>query len=244
MRTVDQASVVPQAAPQAPTLPQATQGPVAADALRLQFEVAHPQAVYEAQWQVSRSPDFSGTVFDVWGDATRAYNWAYVGSERKDTQAGVDIRQLALGELLAKPRAVFPNNSALAHVKAAIVPGGNDLYERWGCARKSDQMRPNGTVGDRQCFARISENGQKVSPFNPLDGQDPVPQLALQSNQTWYWRVRVRDEALNWSGWSDRPSPTPRIRSRPATSSPRCRRQPARASARCSWPSTRLSCAR
>jgi Calcineurin-like phosphoesterase len=37
---------------------------------------------------------------------------------------------------------------------------------------------------------------------DPYHGERP-PVLNITPGQQWYWRVRVRDSQLNWSGWSD-----------------------------------------
>ncbi|WP_158291756.1 metallophosphoesterase family protein [Lampropedia puyangensis] len=195
-----------------PVLPQRFLGQVEPDTVTLAYSLPNQADVYEAQWQVSQHPSFSNasaTVFDVWGDKTRRESWTYIGKTRTNTQAGSDISQLALGEMLNKPARLYPNQSAstpIGQLYKQIVPGANDLAERWDCARRWDSngdTAGQGRQGGRQCFAQLTNaNGEKVSAFNPF-GNQPIPVLAFANQQQWFWRVRVRDAHLNWSDWSD-----------------------------------------
>lgn len=57
----------------------------------------------EMHWQFSKQANFSGTVFDVWGNDTRESN-IYIDAQKAliDTQAGKDILRLKLSEVLNK----------------------------------------------------------------------------------------------------------------------------------------------
>ena len=206
-----------------PQLPQAKLGQVDPSTVQLRYDVAGNPAVYEAQWQVSKDPAFGTAqpVFDIWGNDTRRENWTYVNNARVNTQNGVDISSLQLGQLLANPKRTYPNVDAATkrgQVKSAIIPGGNSLLDRWSCAYKWDENGDTGTErqGGRQCFARLVQaDGNKGSAFDPFQGQMPAV-LAFGSDERWYYRVRVRDAQLNWSDWSGKgsfeignPSPEP-----------------------------------
>lgn len=57
----------------------------------------------EMHWQFSKQSNFSGTVFDVWGNDTRESN-IYIDAQKQliDTQTGKDILRLKLSEILSK----------------------------------------------------------------------------------------------------------------------------------------------
>ena len=118
---------------------------------------------------------------------------------------------------------MFPNvdaNSKRGKLKTAIVAGGNSLLDRWSCAYKWDDVGDVGEArqGGRQCFARLVQpDGTKGSAFDPFNGKEPAV-LQFGTDERWYWRVRVRDENLNWSEWSDagsfelgNPAPEPEV---------------------------------
>ena len=193
----------------APKLTQAKLGKVDAASVQLAYNAAGVPGVYEAQWQLSKDAKFGKAqpVYDVWGNNTRRENWSYINGVRTNTQNGVDISTLALGQLLANPKRVYPNVGAAtprAKVMTAVVAGGNSLLDRWSCAYKWDDNGDTGPdrQGGRQCFARLSQDdGSKGSAFDPFGGKAPEV-LKLGTDERWYWRVRVRDEHLNWSDWS------------------------------------------
>ncbi|GAB2488011.1 hypothetical protein GCM10027082_44170 [Comamonas humi] len=179
-----------------PLLAKRNFGGMARDAVQLRLKSVDADQVYESQWQLSRSADFAGEVFDVWGDATRRSNLFFDAAGKSvDTRKEADMLQLDLGRLLAQPQRLYPFTTNAAHKEQLkrITPGGDELGERWQCDRKWDE---------RQCFARLSHGGDKASPLDPFDGR-AVPVLALQDGELWYVRARVRDAELNWSGWSD-----------------------------------------
>ncbi len=193
----------------APQLAQAKLGKVDPASVQLAYDPAGVRGVYEAQWQLSKDAQFGTTqaVYDVWGNHTRRENWSYINGTRTNTQTGVDISSLALGQLLANPKRVYPNVGAAtprAQVMSAVVAGGNSLLDRWNCAYKWDDNGDTGAErqGGRQCYARLVQaDGAKGSAFDPFHGKAPDV-LQLGADERWYWRVRVRDEHLNWSDWS------------------------------------------
>lgn len=194
-----------------PTLPQARMGKIDPATLKLGYALQDGAiTIYEAQWQLSKAAGFDGAqpVYDVWGNDTRRENWTYLNNQRVNTQSGADIASLELGRILANPRRTYPNVGATTKrggVKSAIVAGGNSLLDRFNCAYKWDEDGDSGDVrqGGRQCFARlVLENGEKGSVSDPFRGKAPEI-LRLGTDERWYWRVRVRDENLNWSDWSD-----------------------------------------
>jgi hypothetical protein len=65
--------------------------------------VANGLTPQEMHWQFSRQSDFSGTVFDVWGNDTRRSN-VFIDAQKAmlDTQTGKDILRLKLSQILAK----------------------------------------------------------------------------------------------------------------------------------------------
>ncbi|MDX1457825.1 MAG: FN3 domain-containing metallophosphoesterase family protein [Marinobacter sp.] len=159
-------------------LPLATSGTgeLSATSVELAVQVASPEQVHAVHWQVSETEDFSGTVFDIWGNETRRHNWfydqadqvggdEYLGYESIDTQAGADIFRLKLSEMLAR-RTIRPEA---------------DAYYRW--------------------HKRFSSQNTHVSSRDNFDGQ-PWPELSLKPGATYYWRARVRDSQMNWSNWS------------------------------------------
>ena len=192
----DDISISVQANPAQPQLEKSNFGGMAREAVQLRLKNVAPESIYESQWQLSRTPDFSGQVFDVWGDETRRTN-LYFDAKGKtfDSRANADMLQLNLGQLVSAPQRLYPFTSDAVHKEQhkRITPGGDELGERWQCERKWDE---------RQCYARLSYNGEKASPLDPFDGQC-VPVLDLQDGDMWYVRARVRDEELNWSDWSD-----------------------------------------
>lgn len=160
-------------------LPMAMAGTGDLDAtdVALAIQVAAPEQVHEVQWQLSENADFSGTVFDVWGNETRRQNLfydeagnvdgdEYVGYASIDTQQGADIFSLDLSAMLAN-RSVRP---------------GADAYYRWN--------------------KRFSNQNTHTSAYDDYAGQ-PWPELNLKPGATYYWRARVRDSDMNWSAWSD-----------------------------------------
>ena len=210
-----------------PSLPTPKLGAVSPATVKLNFAVpaADKAKLYEAQWQLSKTSKFDSSqpVYDVWGGDTRRENWTHVNGVRVDTQKGADISTLELGNMLANPRRVFPNvdaNSKRGKLKTAIVAGGNSLLDRWSCAYKWDDVGDVGETrqGGRQCFARLVQpDGTKGSAFDPFNGKEPAV-LQFGNDERWYWRVRVRDENLNWSEWSDagsfelgNPAPEPEV---------------------------------
>ncbi|WP_029654983.1 metallophosphoesterase family protein [Marinobacter daepoensis] len=160
-------------------LPQATAGTgeYSGANVKLAIQVGAPDSVHEVHWQVSESQDFSGPVFDIWGNDTRRQNLfydeasqvggdKYVGFETINTQEGVDIFQLDLSELLTR---------------RSIRPGADDHY-RWN--------------------KRYSSLNTHASDYNDYKGQKR-PTLSLKPGTTYYWRSRVRDQQMNWSAWSE-----------------------------------------
>ncbi|SFM13087.1 metallophosphoesterase family protein [Marinobacter zhejiangensis] len=160
-------------------LPQATAGTgeLALADVELAIQVGAPEQVHEVQWQVSETADFSGPVFDVWGNDTRRHNLfydeasqvggdLYQGFEAIDTQQGADIFRLDLSALLARK---------------TVRPGGDDHY-RWN--------------------KRYSSQNTHTSSYDDYAGQNR-PVLALKPGTTYHWRSRVRDTAMNWSTWSN-----------------------------------------
>ncbi|QIL83549.1 hypothetical protein G7047_29110 [Diaphorobacter sp. HDW4A] len=195
-----------------PQLPEAKLGKVDPATVQLRYALSGAPAIYEAQWQLSKSRKFDtgAPVYDVWGNGTRRENWTYLNNARVNTQKDADISTLALGQLLAHPKRVYPNVGATTKrgkLNHAIIAGGNSLRDRWSCAYKWDEDGDTGGTDDprqggRQCFARLTQaNGEKGSEFDPFDGKAPEV-LSFGSDERWYWRVRVRDEHLNWSDWS------------------------------------------
>ena len=197
-----------------PKLPQAALGKVDPAKVQLRYAVDPKIAAYEAQWQVSKDPKFGTAqpVFDVWGNETRRRNWSYINGQRVDTQKNADIATLDLGRMLLSPKRVYPNVAATTKrgkVVGAITPGANSLLDRWSCAYKWDELDDpaDARQGGRQCFARLVQEdgeqaGAKGSAFDPFHGKPPTT-LSFGSDERWFWRVRVRDEQLNWSEWSD-----------------------------------------
>ncbi|OZG71598.1 phosphohydrolase [Hahella sp. CCB-MM4] len=152
-------------------------GEQSAAALELAIQVGAPEQVHSVQWQLSEDADFSGIVYDVWGNNTRRQNLFYAnadqvggdgesGYEAVNTQEGVDIFSLDLSEYLS------------TH---SLRVGGDDYY-RW--------------------TKRYAEQNTHVSSYDKYANQ-PRPELSLRPGTTWYWRARVRDENMNWSVWSD-----------------------------------------
>lgn len=184
-------------------------GAVDPSSVTLGYGVEDISKVYESQWQLSKNPSFdtSAPIYDVWGNATRRENWSYINGVRTNTRANADMSQLALGQLVANPARVYPNassTSTASSVYHSIVAGGNALLDRWRCEYKYDAYGDTGDVrqGGRQCYARLTqETDEKGSAFDPFATTEPQL-LAFAHNEKWYWRVRVRDEHLNWSGWS------------------------------------------
>ena len=206
---VDSIHITTDAFANRPTPKVAKQPGVQPDSVSLAFDVAQPEQVYEAQWQLSKSAQFDASqpVYDVWGNDTRREDWSFVGGKRINTQAGVDITTLPLGHILANPKRVYPNLKADqtgSKVMTAIVAGGNSLLDRWSCAYKFDAEGDSADVrgGGRQCYAQLLQaDGTKGSVYNPFQGKAPDV-LAFGNDERWYWRVRVRDAQLNWSDWS------------------------------------------
>lgn len=160
-------------------LPQATQGTgeLSATDIELAIQVAEPEQTHEVHWQLSESNDFSGTVFDIWGNDTRRQNLfydqadlvggdEYLGYDSIDTQAGADIFRLSLSSMLARK---------------TIRPGADDYY-RWN--------------------KRFETQNTHTSAYDDY-GTQPRPTLSLKPGTTYHWRARVRDKTMNWSGWSN-----------------------------------------
>lgn len=144
--------------------------------VNLGIQVADPEQVRAVHWQVSESEDFSGTIYDIWGNETRVQNVhyddaaevegdEYQGYQAIDTQDGADIFALDLSGLLAC-RSIRP---------------GADAYYRW--------HKPS------------VEQNTHDSENDPYSGK-LWPKLVIWPAKTYYWRARVRDEAMNWSIWS------------------------------------------
>lgn len=205
----DSIAITSQAWSLKPELVQAKLGKVDPASLQLAYRTAAGPALYEAQWQVSKDPQFAAgqPVYDVWGNDTRSENWTYLNGVRVNTQKDVDIATLPLGQLLANPKRVYPNvaaNTARGKLTSAIIAGGNSLRDRWSCGYKWDEDGDSGAErqGGRQCYAQLANaDGSKGSALDPFQGQ-PAQVLQLGLDERWYWRVRVRDTHLNWSDWS------------------------------------------
>ncbi|QNP47866.1 metallophosphoesterase family protein [Diaphorobacter aerolatus] len=193
-----------------PKLAQARLGKIDPATLQLGYVIDGSPTIYEAQWQLSKAAKFDDVhpVYDVWGNDTRRENWTYLSGVRVNTQDGADLSVLQLGNMLARPKRVYPNvgaNTRRAKVMSAIVAGGDSLLDRYHCAYKWDEFGDVGDLrqGGRQCFARLVQpNGEKGSAWDPFNGK-PAQTLGLGNDERWYWRVRVRDEHLNWSDWSE-----------------------------------------
>ncbi|GAA3566564.1 purple acid phosphatase family protein [Marinobacter xestospongiae] len=160
-------------------LPQATAGTgeVSANDVELAVQVASPEQVHEVHWQVSESADFSGPVFDIWGNDTRRHNLFYAaadqvggdkyqGFEPIDTQQGADLFRLDLS----------------AQLERQTIRPGADAYYRW--------------------HKRYSNQNTHASSMDAYPGQ-PWPELSLKPGSSYYWRARVRDTQMNWSPWSN-----------------------------------------
>ncbi len=158
--------------------PQAISGTgvLAAADVQLGIQVGVPDSVHEVQWQVAETEDFSGAVFDIWGNDTRRHNFfydeaslvggdEYAGFESIDTQQGVDLFKLDLSLLLQQK---------------TIRLGGDDHY-RWN--------------------KRYASQNTHISAHDDYQGRSR-PNLTLKPGTAYYWRARVRDKNMNWSNWS------------------------------------------
>ncbi len=87
----------------------------------------------EIHWQFSKQADFTGNVFDVWGNETRTSN-IYIDAQKvmTDTQVGQDILRLKLSQILAKYpvylggddyyRAQKPNSYQMSNFPTPAIP--------------------------------------------------------------------------------------------------------------------------
>ncbi|MFP3979059.1 metallophosphoesterase [Marinobacter sp. KMM 10035] len=160
-------------------LPQATSGTgeLAASNVQLAVQVGAPDSVHEVHWQIAETENFSGPVFDIWGNDTRRHNFfydeaplvggdEYAGFDAIDTQQGVNLLKLDLSSLLQQK---------------TIRLGGDDHY-RWN--------------------KRFSGQNTHVSTYDEYQGRSR-PNLRLKPGTSYYWKARVRDKNMNWSVWSN-----------------------------------------
>ncbi|WP_434341030.1 metallophosphoesterase [Motilimonas cestriensis] len=170
----DQAQFAPEGVVAAP-IPAAPSVQTLSD---LALAVTGVDNAYELHWQVSKQADFSGLVFDLWGNDTRVENWQYqrdvkkiagsrpIGHQPENLQKGADISKLPLAQLLAQ--------------------------------------RGRAIGGDDQFYWRKLYTGQAThsSKLNEYDNQYR-PSLSVEPGETLYWRARSRSSNMVWSDWSD-----------------------------------------
>ncbi|WP_119393317.1 metallophosphoesterase [Salinibius halmophilus] len=144
---------------------------------QLELSVAGSESAYELHWQLSKNADFSGEVFDLWGNSTRTENWQYqqdaslidgeraYGHQPINKQAEQDISKLNLTQLLAE--------------------------------------RGQAVGGDEQFYWQKLYTGQAThsSQLNQY-AQTHRPSLTIQPGDTWFWRARARSQDMVWSQWT------------------------------------------
>ncbi|KAF0813702.1 Alpha-amylase [Andreprevotia sp. IGB-42] len=164
-----------------PQLVQTDLGSIVIAGLNLDYLAPAGVDVLEAHWQLARAPDFADA-FDVWGNETRKENWFYTGTSGTsftNTRAGKLVTRLELGNLLAS--------------RELLQDGGNEEFERWTLSKGATCWTTSGARGG-QCTHRSS--------YDRFGDVKPAAFKAV-SGETWYYRVRVRDQGLNWSPFSN-----------------------------------------
>ncbi|MCH8497839.1 MAG: metallophosphoesterase [Marinobacter sp.] len=142
----------------------------------LGIDVGAPEQVREVQWQLAENPAFDGVVFDIWGNDTRRQNLFYDAPDQVGGDKWMGFEAIDTQQFVD----IFQLDLSTLAAQKTIRVGGDD-YFRW--------------------TKRFASQNTHVSAYDSYSGQQR-PTLILKPGTTYYWRARVRDQAMNWSAWS------------------------------------------